>query len=241
MDKTMRAAKSRAQSVGFSILAMALLLGACATKTTTTTTTTSKYEAPEIVHIDNAIPLSDTKLPTARAYQTPTYDRGRYHALLIEPTTLYSGPEAGFDDVPEADRERIAAMLTSEFKRVLSQKFQVVEAPGPGVVRINMTLIGINQSRPVLSTALRLTKGGLVMSAARTIEQKGAPFTGSINVAGVAYDTQTGQVLVAAQALVSPPAINVTSGLTPLRAAELSTTRAAEHFRDYLLRTKARQ
>jgi hypothetical protein len=210
---------------------MALLLGACA----------SQQEAPEIVHIDNAIPLSDTKYPTARAYQTPTYDRGHYHALLIEPTTLDSGPEADFDGVSDKDRERIAAMLTSEFKRVLGDKFEVVDAPGPGVVRINMALIGINESRPVLSTGLRLTKAGLVMSAAREVEKKGAPFTGAINVAGVAYDAETGQVLVAAQALVSPPAINVTSGLTPLRAAELSTTRAAENFRDYLIRTKSRR
>jgi hypothetical protein len=212
---------------------MALLLGACASEI--------KHETPDIIHIDNPIPLSDTKLPTARAYRAPMYERGRYHALLIEPATLYDGPEADFDSISEQDRERIAAMLTSEFKRVLGDKFQVVNAPGPGVVQINMTLVGINQSRPILSTGLRLTRTGLVLSAARTIEQKGAPFTGAINIAGVAYDAQTGQVLVAAQALVSPPAINITSGLTPLRAAELSTTIAAEHFRDYLIRTKSEQ
>lgn len=124
---------------------------------------------------------------------------------------------------------------------MLSEQFQVVDAPGPGVVRINMTLVGINESRPVLSTGLRLTRAGLVMTAARTIEQKPAPFTGSINVAGVAYDAESGQVLVAAQAIVSPVAANITSGITPMRAAELSTTRAAENFRDYLIRTEAKQ
>jgi len=55
----------------------------------------------------------------------------------------------------------------------------------------------------------------------------------------VAYDSQSGQVLVAAQAIVWPAALDLTSGVTPLRAAELSTTRAAENFRDYLLRKRA--
>jgi nucleoside recognition membrane protein YjiH len=78
------------------------------------------------------------------------------------------------------------------------------------------------------------------MSAARGLEDKSASFVGSINVAGVAYDSQTGEVLAAAQAIISPSSLNLTSGLTPLRAAELSTTKAAEAFRDYLARTVKR-
>jgi hypothetical protein len=101
-----------------------------------------------------------------------------------------------------------------------------------------MTLVGINESNPVLSTALRVTPVGLVMTAARTVQNKGAAFTGSINVAGVAYDSQSGKVISAVQAVVTPAAVNLTSGLTPLRAAELSTTRAAEAFRGYLDRTR---
>jgi hypothetical protein len=57
-------------------------------------------------------------------------------------------------------------------------------------------------------------------------------------MAAVAYDSETGQVLAAWQAVFSPSALNVSSGLAPLRAAELSTTRAEEAFRDYLLRTR---
>lgn len=211
---------------------LGLLLAACASKPT----------APDVINVNGLIPIQETSLPNVRAYRAPDFDRSRYHALLIEPATVYAGSDADFGGVAPADRERIAAMLTSEFKRVLGdEQFQLAAQPGPGVARIDLTLIGIDQSKPLLSTALRLTPAGLVMSAARGVQSKSAPFTGAINVAGVAYDSQGGRVLAAAQALVSPSAVNLTSGLTRLRAAELSTTRAAEAFRDYLLRTRNTQ
>lgn len=191
--------------------------------------------APKVIDVSGLIPIHDTRLPTVRAYEAPTFDHTRYHGLLIEPTTIYQGADADFGHVSDADREKIAAMLTSEFKRVLREKFNVVTEPGPGIVRIVITLVGVHQSSPVLSTALRLTPVGLVVTGAKTVEGGAAPFTGNINVAGLAYDGESGQVLVAAQAVVSPAAIDVTSGLTPLRAAELSSTRAAESFRDYLV------
>jgi len=197
--------------------------------------------APKLIDISGLIPIHDTRMPTVRAYEAPTFDRTRYHGLLIEPTTIYHGADADFGQVSEAEREKIAAMLTSEFKRVLREKFTVVNEPGPGIVRIVITLIGVHQSSPVFATALRLTPVGLAVSGAKTVKGGAAPFTGNINVAGLAYDGQSGQVLVAVQAVISPAAIDVTSGLTSLRAAELSSTRAAEAFRDYLVRLRASQ
>ena len=207
---------------------MAIWLVSCASK-----------PSHDVINISGLIPIHDTRSPTVRAYEAPTFDRARYHGLVIEPTTVYRGAEADFGGVSEADREKIAALLTSEFKRVLREKFNVVNEPGPGIVRIVLTLVGIHQSSPVLSTALRLTPVGLVVSGAKTVEGGAAPFTGNINVAGLAYDGESGQVLVAVQAVVSPAAIDVTSGVTPLRAAELSSTRAAEAFRDYLIRLRS--
>jgi Protein of unknown function (DUF3313) len=209
--------------------ALALLLAACATK-----------PAPDVININGLIPIQDTKLPTARAYRAPDFHRSSYHGLLIDPADVYQGRDADFGKVSPEDRARVAAMLTSEFKRVLGAGIPLVDQPGAGIARLHLTLIGIDQSKPVLSTALRLTPVGLVMSAAKGVTDRPAPFVGSINVAVVAYDSESGKVLAAAQAVVSPSAVDLTSGLTPLRAAELSTTKAAEDFRDYLIRTKGK-
>jgi hypothetical protein len=206
----------------------ALLLGAC-------------LENPaqgQVINVTGLIPIADTKTPNVHAYRAPDFDRSKYHGLYIEPTTLYSGPEADFGDVSIEDRQNIATKLTTEMQRVLASNFNVSNAPAPGIARLQMTLVGINQSKPLISTALRLTPAGLVMTATHAVRDKPAAFTGSINVAAVVYDSETGEVLAAWQGVFSPAAMNLTSGLTPLRAAELSTTRAAEAFRDYLLRTR---
>ena len=224
----MRPLCSSIARIGLAASIATWLVSACASK-----------PGPELINISGLIPIHDTRMPTVRAYEAPAFDRTRYHGLLIEPTSVYHGGDADFGGVSEADREKIAALLTSEFTRVLREKFNVVSEPGPGIVRIVLTLVGIHQSSPVLSTALRLTPVGLVVSGAKTVEGGAAPFTGNINVAGVAYDGESGQVLVAVQAVVSPTALDVTSGLTPLRAAEISSTRAAEAFRDYLIRLRA--
>lgn len=226
----MRALKFSTRVAALVVAALAVCLTACA----------SKPALPSgIVNISGLIPLSGTRRPNVVAYQAPSYDRARYRGLFIEPVSLYQGPEADFGNVSQQDREHIAAMVNSEFQRVVGADFHLVDHAGPGIVRMHMSLIGIDSSHPVLSTALRLTPVGLALSGVRTVEGRGAAFVGGINIAGVAYDGESGQVLVAAQALVEPSAVNITSGLTPLRAAELSTTRAAEEFRDYLIRVKA--
>jgi hypothetical protein len=222
---------SRQKTLGFIVGALAAVLSACAGKPAT----------PQLVNISGMIPLTGTKSPSVHAYEVPTFDRSKYHGMLLEPTDVYRGPEADYDGTSTADQERIAAHLTAEFRRVLTPDFNVVNAPAPGIVRIHVTLMGVNESRPVLSTALRLTPVGLAMTAGHEVRDRPANFVGSINLAAVVYDSQSGQVLVALQAVVYPAAVDLTSGLTPLRAAELSTTHAAEAFRDYLLRKRAGQ
>jgi len=226
--------KSTRSKLGVLAMGVALgigsLLGGCA----------GKQANSNVVNVSGMIPIKGTKLPNVHAYETPTFDPAAYSGILIDPADVSTAPEADFGGVSQADQLQLAAKLTSEFKRVLSPNSHVVDAPGPGIVRVHLTLLGVNQSRPVLSTALRLTPIGLVMSATRGLQDKSASFVGSINVAGVAYDSQTGEVLAAAQAIISPSSMNLTSGLTPLRAAELITTKAAEAFRDYLARTLKR-
>jgi hypothetical protein len=227
----MRITRSMLRTARSVAAALTLLAAGCA----------SQPQGPDVINVNGLIPITGTRLPNVRAYEAPGFEVDQYHGMLIEPATVYRGSDADFDDVAEADRVRIAALLTSEFKRVLGAQLHVVDHAAPGVVRIDLALIGINPSKPVLSTALRLTPVGLVISAAHGVQSKPAAFTGSINMAAVAYDSQSGAVLAAVQAIIAPSAVDLTSGITPLRAAELSTTRAAEAFRDYIKRAKGLQ
>jgi hypothetical protein len=180
------------------------------------------------------VPLTATSDPATLAYQAPDLDVSRYHALLIDAADVYPGKDEGFDGVSTADRQKLAAKITSEFLRVLSAKYPVTNKPGPGVVRLHLSLAGIDQSVPVVSTALRLLPFGMIMTGVRSAQGQPAKFTGSVTIAGIARESDSGKVIAAMVSRCSPPAYDISTGMSKLGASEKGITRGAEEFRDLL-------
>lgn len=209
--------------LGTAVVASATLAG-CA----------SKLDKPTHSEITSQVPLAPTKDPNVFAWQSPDLDVSRYNAFLIDPVTVYDGSDADFGGISAQDRQALADLIGKEFKRQLGENYAIASEPGRSVVRLRLTLIGVNQSRPVLSTALRLLPIGLALTAVKSAADKPATFTGSVTLAGVALDSESGQPIGGVEALVAPPAYDLTSGLGFQRAAELGIKRAAGEFRDYV-------
>ena len=205
-----------------STLLAAVLLGGCASDPTPTSTGGIE------------VPLTPTGDPGTLAYQAPDLNPATYKALLIEPADVYPGKDEDFDKVSVQDRQMLADQITSEFRRTLVAQFPLTNQAGPGVVRLHLSLVGIDQSVPVLSTALRLLPVGMVMTAVRSAENKPARLTGSVTIAGVARESDTGKILGAMVSRCSPPAYDISSGMSLLGASERGITHGAESFR-YLL------
>jgi hypothetical protein len=68
------------------------------------------------------------------------------------------------------------------------------------------------------------------MSAANTVAGHSSALVGSVTVAGELIDTGSGDPLAGFVATESPIALDVTSGLGTLRAAELGIERGADEF-----------
>ena len=68
------------------------------------------------------------------------------------------------------------------------------------------------------------------MSAAKTATGGSSALVGSATVSGELLDTETGEPLAGFVATESPIALDVTSGLGKLRAAELGIERGSEEF-----------
>jgi hypothetical protein len=196
-----------------------LLLAGCANQTPTTT-----------AGLGNRVPLGPGKYPGTLVYKAPDLDIALYHGILIDQATIYTGPDADYGNVSWADKQQLAANLTSEYTRVLSEKFNVVSQPGPGIARLHLALAGVTESRSGLSTLLRLTPVGLGITGIKSVADEPAAFTGTVTIAGQVTDTQTGDVLAGFVSRESPQAYDLTSGLGSLRAAQLGITRGAEEF-----------
>ena len=183
--------------------------------------------------LGDKLPLAPGQYPGTLVYRSPTLQTGtgKYKSILVDNADIYRAADADFGKASEADKERLAKKLTTEFRDALSKRsYTLASQPGQGVVRLHLTLAGIKESKPVAATLVRLTPLGLGTSAARTAAGQPSTLVGSVTVAGEMIDTESGETLAGFVATESPIALDVTSGLGGLRAAELGIDRGADEF-----------
>src|SRR5262249_40753005 len=67
-----------------------------------------------------------------------------YHAVLLEPVTLWRSGRKSLDPVPKEDMLRLVTDFQTAVRTALGEDFHVVDQPGPGVMRIRL---GITDAR----------------------------------------------------------------------------------------------
>jgi hypothetical protein len=177
------------------------------------------------------LPLQPSQYPGTLVYHAPDIVPGKYKSIFVDNADIYRAADADFGGASEEDKARLAQELSTEFKNALTKhKYPLTSQNGEGVVRLHLTLAGIKESKPVAATVLRLTPLGLGASAAKTATGGSSALVGSVTVSGELIDAQTGEALGGFVATESPIALDITSGLGKLRAAELGIERGSEDF-----------
>ena len=177
------------------------------------------------------LPMQPGQYPGTLVYRAPDVQEGKYKGIFVDNADIYRAADADFGGASEADKARLAEKLSTEFKSALTKHhYTLVSESGPGVVRLHLILAGIKESKPVAATVLRLTPLGLGASAAKTVTGGSSALVGSVTVSGELLDAQSGEALAGFVATESPIALDLTSGLGKLRAAELGIERGSEDF-----------
>jgi hypothetical protein len=177
------------------------------------------------------LPLQPSQYPGTLVYRAPDIVPGKYKSIFVDNADIYRAADADFGGASEEDKARLAQELSTEFKNALTKhKYSLTGQNGQGVVRLHLTLAGIKESKPVAATVLRLTPLGLGASAAKTATGGSSALVGSVTVSGELFDAETGEALGGFVATESPIALDITSGLGKLRAAELGIERGSEEF-----------
>ena len=181
------------------------------------------------------LPMQPGQYPGTLVYRAPDVQAGKYKGIFVDNADIYRAADADFGGASEADKARLAEKLSTEFKSALTKHhYTLVSESGPGVVRLHLILAGIKESKPVAATALRLTPLGLGMSAAKSVSGHNSALVGSVTVSGELIDAETGEAIAGFVATESPIALDLTSGLGKLRAAELGIERGSEEFAEAL-------
>jgi hypothetical protein len=167
-------------------------------------------------------------------YRKEGLDFKPYASVLIDPTAVYTGADAQFGKISASDQAKYADIFTTAMNRELGKVLPVVGQPGPGVLRVKMTLIGLTMTQGGLATVTRVTPIGFAMSTVKSVVGKKGTFTGSMLYGMEVTDAATGEVLVAAVRRTAPDALDIGSTLSMTDSVQSVTDKVAKDYRDRL-------
>ena len=147
-------------------------------------------------------------------YAQPVSVFARYRTVIVDPTTVYQGPDAQFEGVEPADRARYAATITDELRREIAKTFPAPARPQADTLRLRVTILGATKTKGGIATATRVTPVGFGLSALKSALGKGGSFTGSILYAVELYDARTNELLLAAVRRRTPDPLDVPATLS---------------------------
>jgi hypothetical protein len=142
-------------------------------------------------------------------YAKPADTFLKYRTVIIDPTVVYTGPDAQFEGIEPADRARFASILTNELRSEIAKSFPAPAKAKGDTLRIHTVLLGAQKTTGGLATATRVTPFGFATSALKSALGKSGSFTGSILYGVEIYDGRTGELLLAAVRRRTPDPLDV--------------------------------
>ena len=131
----------------------------------------------------------------AFVYRDPAAKWTSYDKVLLEPVTLWRSGRKSLDAVPEEDLLRLVDGLEGAVRRRLGEAFQLVDEPGPGVMRIRLGITEARASDPILDV-LRAHGGGATASDG-PLDAETRRFIEAAEIEGEIRDAATNELLAA--------------------------------------------
>lgn len=164
-------------------------------------------------------------------YRNPQTLLKNYQSFLVQPTAVYSDPAAQWGSTTPEERQKFASYMTKALRDELVKTYTIVERPGPRVATLRLTLMGVQNTTPLVATASRLTPMGFALNGLKSIRGKSGSMTGSAQVALEVSDAVTGELLFAAVRRRAPDALDIEATLTTQKTVEAVADDVAKSVR----------
>lgn len=151
-------------------------------------------------------PDGDAHIPYL--YET-TVDWRFYREVILDPISLYGGPDGQFGELTQAERISLADYMHQHFSRELSKRFRSTNQPGPNTLRIKLTLTGASTTTPVLGPLSRFDIAGGLYNGVQSFRGGEGTMTGSVIYAAEIYDASNLHLLKAFIAKQYPNSHNI--------------------------------
>jgi len=129
-------------------------------------------------------------------YRNPTVKWTAYDKVMIEPVTLWRSGKHSLDPIPEGDLVRLVSRFEIAVRRRLGVGFQLVDAAGPGTMRLRLAVTEARASDPVLDVlTANPDEADAVASGALGAELE--RFVDAAVIEGELRDAETDEILAA--------------------------------------------
>jgi hypothetical protein len=128
-------------------------------------------------------------------YVNPDVQWKQYHKMMIMPITFW-GPEE--DKMSASVRQALADYFHSTLVTHLQEKFQMVDQPAPGAMKLQIAITDAETATPVLRTVSMVVPQARALNTLKYLATGTYGFVGSAQAEAELTDSVTGRVLVAA-------------------------------------------
>jgi hypothetical protein len=161
-------------------------------------------------------------------YSADDSDWSKFTGVILDPVSVYSGPDQQFGNTSETDKRGLADYMQAQFAQALKTSYALVTAPGPNILRIHVTLTGVEATTRGLSPVTKIVPVGLIINAVQTARDKQGAFTGSVSYAVEIEDSASHRLLRAYVSKQYPAAENIAASFGKLDAAETGIRKGAQ-------------
>ncbi|HZP45975.1 MAG TPA: DUF3313 domain-containing protein [Candidatus Binataceae bacterium] len=128
-------------------------------------------------------------------YVAPGVNWQQYNAVMIDPVTFWDSADSS---VSPEEQQDLCTYFYNHLRESLVKYFQVVDQPGPGVMRIQVALTNASAATPVLRTASVVIPQMRIVNRLKSFATGSFAFVGSARGEFKLTDSVTGQILAEA-------------------------------------------
>jgi hypothetical protein len=129
-------------------------------------------------------------------YIRPNVDWKKYNAVLVDPVTIWLDSETS--TLSQEEQAKLTNNLQSALVEALGIDYKIVQAPGPGVLRLRAAITEAQGAKLLMNAVTGLVPQARLVAMVGGMATKTSVLVGKCSVEGEVLDSVTGQRLMAA-------------------------------------------
>jgi len=141
---------------------------------------------------DTSVLTAGDKDQASLRYVSPAAQWTQYKKVLLEPVTFWGDDKT---KISAKDQQMLCNFLHEQLADQLGKKYELVNEPGPGVMRLQVALVDAESATPVLRTVSMVIPQARLLSSLKYLATGTYPFIGGAEAEAKMTDSVTGQLL----------------------------------------------